>query len=247
MSNWLTTELCSCSATPWTAACQASLSITNSQSLLNSCPLSWWCHHPLLLPPSIFPNIRVFSSESVLLIRLPKYWSFSFSISPSNEYSGLISLRMDWFDLLAVQGALKSVLQHHSSKASIFQHSAFFHSDMFMSKNETMKLPSTPILPFHSWGQPWIAFSSFLLYFISSSKCLPDFKMCSAHTSPILIQTYLTNTCPLSPSNLPPPIYSLNNPSRPLLPDHSSLLRDPLLPVSLVSSRTCPSSFPSAC
>ena len=155
--------------------------------------------------------------------------------------------RMDWLDLLAVQGTLSSLLQHHSSKASIFQHSAFFHSDMFMSKNETMKLPSTPILPFHSWGQPWIAFSSFLLYFISSSKCLPDFKMCSAHTSPILIQTYLTNTYPLSPSNLPAPIYSLNNPSRPLLPDHSSLLRDPLLPVSLVSSRTCPSSFPSAC
>ena len=100
-------------------------------------------------------------------------------------------------------------------------------------------------IPFHSGGKPWIAFSSFLLYFISSSKCLPDFKMCSAHTSPILIQTYLTNTCPLSPSNLPPPIYSLTNPSRPLLPDHSSLLRDPLLPVSLVSSRTCPSSFPS--
>ena len=84
--------------------------------------------HPLLLLPSIFPSIRVFSSESILPIRWPKYWSFSFSISPSNEYSGLISFRMDWFDLLAVQGMLKSLLQHHSSKASILQHSAFFYS-----------------------------------------------------------------------------------------------------------------------
>ena len=113
-------------ATPWTAAYQASLSITNFQSLLKlifivlvmpSNHLIPWC--PLLLLPSIFPNIRVFSSESVLCIRWPKYWSFSFSISPSNEYSGLISFRMDWFDLLAVQGTLKSLLQHHSSKASI--------------------------------------------------------------------------------------------------------------------------------
>ena len=82
--------------------------------------------HPLLLPPSIFPSIRVFSNESVLCIRCPKYWSFSFSLSPSNEYSGLISFRMDWLDLLAVQGTLKSLLQHHSSKASVLQHSAFF-------------------------------------------------------------------------------------------------------------------------
>ena len=83
-------------------------------------------YHPLLFLPSIFPNIRVFSDESVLCIRWPKYWSFSFSISPSNEYSGLISFRMDWLDLLAVQGTLKSLLQHHSSKASILRHSAFF-------------------------------------------------------------------------------------------------------------------------
>ena len=113
--------------TPWTAACQASLFITNSWRLLklmiesvlpsNSLILC----HPLLLLPSIFPSIRVFSRpESVLLIRWPKYWSFSFSISPSNEYSGLISFRMDWLDLLAVQGTLKSLLQHHSSKASFF-------------------------------------------------------------------------------------------------------------------------------
>jgi len=84
------------------------------------------CHHPLLLLPSIFPSLRVFSNESVLRIRWPKYWSFSFSISPSNEYSGLISFRIDWFDLFAIQGTLKNLLQHHSSKASILRHSAFF-------------------------------------------------------------------------------------------------------------------------
>ena len=97
---------------------------------LNSCPSSRWCHlilcHPLLCLPSIFPRIRLFSNESVLLIRRPKYWSFSFSISPSNKYSGLISLRIDWFDLLAVQGTFKSLLHYHSLKVSILQHSAFF-------------------------------------------------------------------------------------------------------------------------
>ena len=121
-------------ATPWTAARQASLFIANSWSFdlkLMSIKLVMpsshliLCH-PLLLPPSILPSIRLFSSESVLHIRWPKYWSFSFSISPSNEYSGLISFRMDWFDLLEVQGTLKSLLQYHSSKASIIQHSAFF-------------------------------------------------------------------------------------------------------------------------
>ena len=113
-------------ATPWTAAHQASLSLTKSQSLLKLMSIELvmpsnhlnLCH-PLLLPPSIFPSIRVFSNESVLRIRWPKYWSFSFSVSPSYEYSGLISLRMDWLDLPAVQGTLKSLLQHHSSKASI--------------------------------------------------------------------------------------------------------------------------------
>jgi len=113
-------------ATPWTAACQASLSITNSQSLLElmsvesvmpSNYIILCC--PLLLLPSIFPGTRVFSNESVLCIRWPKYWSFSFSISPSNEYLGLISFRNDWLDLLVVQGTLKSLLQHHSSKASV--------------------------------------------------------------------------------------------------------------------------------
>ena len=120
-------------ATPWTAACQASLSITNSWSLLKfmsiesvvpSNHLILCC--PLLLLPSIFPSIRVFSNESVLCIRWPKYWSFSFSISPSNEYSGLISFTIYWFDLLAVQGTRKSLLQHHSSKASILRLSAFY-------------------------------------------------------------------------------------------------------------------------
>ena len=113
-------------ATPWTAASQASLSITNSQSLLKLMSIESvmpsshliLCGR-LLLPPSIFPNIRVSSNESVLHIRWPKYWSFSFSISPSNEYSGLISFRIDWLDLLAVVGTLKSLLQHNSSKASI--------------------------------------------------------------------------------------------------------------------------------
>ena len=119
-------------ATSWTAARQASLPITNSRSLLKltsiesvmpSNHLILCC--PFFLPPSIFPSIRVFSSESVLRIRWPRYWSFSFSISLSNEYWGLISFRMDWLDLLAIQGTLKSLLQHHSSKSTL-QHSAFF-------------------------------------------------------------------------------------------------------------------------
>ena len=116
---------CSVVSNSWTAACQASLSITNAQNLLKlmSIELVMPSNHLILchplLSPSIFPSIWVFSKESVLNIRWPKYWSFSFSISPSNEYSGLISFRMDWLDLLAVQGTLKSLLQHHSSKASI--------------------------------------------------------------------------------------------------------------------------------
>ena len=120
-------------ATPWTAAHQASLSITKSQSLLKIMSIESvmpsnhliLCH-PILLLPSIFPSVRVFSNESVFHIRWTKYWSFSFNISPSNEYSGLISFRMDWLDLLAVLGTLKSLLQQHSSKASILWRSAFF-------------------------------------------------------------------------------------------------------------------------
>ena len=120
-------------ATPWTAACQASLSITNSQSLLKLISIEsvMPSNHlilcgPLLLLPSISPSIRVFSNETVLRIRWPNYWSFSFSISPFNEFSGLIFFRIDGLDFLAVQGTLKSILQHHSSKASILRHSAFF-------------------------------------------------------------------------------------------------------------------------
>ena len=142
--------------TPWTAAQQASLSITNSRSLLKlksiesvipSNHLILSC--PLLLPPSIFPSIRAFSNESVLCIRWPKYWSFSFSISPSNEYSGLISFRIDWFDLLAVQVTLKSLLQHHSSKASILRHSTFFIvqlSHPYMTNGKTIALTRRTLL-----------------------------------------------------------------------------------------------------
>ena len=129
----LVTQSFSTFATRQTAVPQASLSITNSQSLLKLMSIKsvmssnhlFLCH-PLLLLPSIFPSIRVFFKESVLCIRWPKYWSFSFSLSPSNEYSGLISFRIDWLDLLAVQGTLKSLLQHHSSKASILQCLTFF-------------------------------------------------------------------------------------------------------------------------
>ena len=135
---------------PWTAALQASLSITNYQSLLKlmsiesvmpSNHLIFCC--PLLLLPSIFPSTRIFSNESALHITWPKDWSFSFNISPSNEYSGLISFRMDWLDLLAVQGTLKSLLQHHSSKASNLQFSAFFIvqlSHPYMTTGKTIAL-----------------------------------------------------------------------------------------------------------
>ena len=137
-------------ATPWTAARQASLSITNSQSLPKLLSIESvmpsshliLCRPLLLLPPNP-PSIRVFSNDSVLCIRGPKYWSFSFSISPSKEYSGLISFRMDWLDLLAVQETLKSLLQHHSSKASILRHSAFFIVQLsypYMSTRKTIAL-----------------------------------------------------------------------------------------------------------
>ena len=141
---------------PWTVACQASLSITNSQTLLKlmsiesvlpSNHLILCC--PLLLLPSIFPSIRVFSNESAFHIRWPKYWSFSFSTSPSKEYSGLISFRMDWLDLLAVQGTLNSLLQHHSSKASVLQCSAYFIvqlSHPYMTTGKTVALTSQTIV-----------------------------------------------------------------------------------------------------
>ena len=143
-------------ATPWTAARQPPCPSPTPRVhpnpcpgvYWNSCPLSWWCHpinsscHPLLLPPSIFPSIKVFSNESVLHIRWPKYWSFRYSISSSNEYSGRISFRMDWLDLLAVHGTLKS-LQHPSSKASILQRSVFFIvqlSHPYMATGKTIAL-----------------------------------------------------------------------------------------------------------
>ena len=127
------TKSCLTLVTPWTAACQASPVPTISRSLLKLTSIELVMAsnhlipcHPLLLLPSIFPSIRVFSNKLALCVRWPEYWSFSFSISPSNEYSGLISLRIDWFDLLAVQGTLKSLLLNHNSKASILQHSAFY-------------------------------------------------------------------------------------------------------------------------
>ena len=136
--------------TPWTAACQASLSITISQRLLklmSSKSVMPFSHpilcHSLLLLPSIFPSIRIFSNKSALHIRWPKYWSFGYSISPSNEYSGLISFRINWFDLLAFQGTLRSLLQHHSSKASILWHSAFFMvqlSHLYMTTGKAIAL-----------------------------------------------------------------------------------------------------------
>ena len=137
-------------ATPWAAAHQASLSITNSQSLLKLTSIELvmpsnhliLCH-PLFLLPSIFPSIRVFSNESVLPVRCTKYWSFSFSISPANEYSGQISFRMDWWDLLVVQGTLMSLLQHHSSKASVLWSSSSFIAQLshpYMATGKTIAL-----------------------------------------------------------------------------------------------------------
>ena len=169
------------SATPWTAARQSSLSITNSWSLLKLMSIdsvmpsnNLILCHPLLLLPSVFPSIMIFSSESVLHIRWPKYWSFSFSISLSNEYSGLISFRIDWFDLLAVQGTLKRLLQHHSSKASILRHSAFFivhlsHPYMTTGKNIAQTrwtfVGKVMSLLFNT-------LSGFVIAFLPSSKCL---------------------------------------------------------------------------
>ena len=140
-----------------TVTCQASLSITNSKSLLKHMPIELvmpsnhliLCH-PLLLLPSIFPSIRVFSNESALHIRWPKYWSFSFNISPSNEYSGLISFRMDWLDLLAVQEILKSLLQHHSSKASILRCSPFFIVQLLHPYIWIFAIT----YEMHNWGRP---------------------------------------------------------------------------------------------
>ena len=168
-------------ATPWTAACQASLSITSSRSLLKlmSIPSVMPCNHltlchPLLLPPSIFPRIRVFSNESVLCTRWPNYWSFSFNISPSSEYWGLISFRMDWLDLFAVQGTLKSLLQHHSSKSSILQHSAFFivqPSHPYMTTGKTITLTRWTIVS-KVMSLLFNMLSRLVIAFLQRNKCL---------------------------------------------------------------------------
>ena len=175
--------------TPWTAARQASLSITNSWSLLRLMSIQSvmlsnhliLCH-PLLLLPSIFPSMRVFPNESVLWIRWPKYWSFSFNINPSNKHPGLISFRMDWLDLLAVQGTVKSLLQHHSSKASIFQCSAFFTvqlSHPYMTTRKTIALNRQTFV-----GKVMCLLFSMLSWlvitFLPGSKCLL-FHGCNHH------------------------------------------------------------------
>ena len=166
----------------WTAARQASLSFTHSWSLLKLMPIESvipsnhliLCH-PLLLPPSIFPSIRVFSIESVLSIRWPKYWSFSFSISPSNEYSGLISFRMDWLGLLAVQGTLKSLVQHQSSKISILQHSAFLIvqlSHPYMTTGKTVALTRRTFVGQVIMSLLFNMLSRLVIVFLPRSKCL---------------------------------------------------------------------------
>ena len=143
----------------------------------DSCPLTWWCHpaisscRPLLLPPSIFPSIRVFSNESVLHIKWPKYWSFSFNISPSSEYSGLISFRMDWLDLLAVQGTVKSLLQPRSSKASILRCSAFFTvqlSHPYMTTGKTILWLDGPLVRI---GEVKLGLARWKCLFADNSKC----------------------------------------------------------------------------
>ena len=168
-------------ATPWTAACQASLSITNSQSLLKLMSIESvmpsnhliFCH-PLLLLPPICPSIRVFSNESVLHSRCPKYWSFSINISPSNEYSGLISFRMDWLEFLAVQGTFKSLLQHHSSKALILWCSAFVIvqlSHPHMTTGKTIALTRWTFVG-KVMSLLFNKLSTLVLTFLPRSKCL---------------------------------------------------------------------------
>ena len=168
-------------ATPWTAACQASLSFTMFWSLLKLMsmelvmpPNHLVLYQPLLLLPSIFPSIRVFSNESALCIRWPTYWSFSFSSSPSNEYSGLISFRTDWFDLLAIQGILKSLLQHHSSKESILWYSAFL---MVQFSYPYMTIGKTRVLTRWTFVGKVMSLlfnmlSRLVIVFLSRSKCL---------------------------------------------------------------------------
>ena len=167
--------------TPWTATRQASLSLANSQSLpkLMSIVLVMPSNHlilccPLLLSPSIFPRIRVFSNESVLHIRWPKYWSFSFNINPSNEHSGLISFRMDWLDLLEVQGTLNILFKYHSSKASVLQHSAFFIvqlSHPYMTTGKTIALTRQTFVG-KVMSLIFNILSRLVITFLPRSKCL---------------------------------------------------------------------------
>ena len=166
-------------ATPWTAACKAFLPITNSRCLLKLMSIEWVMpsNHLILcrslLPSSVFPSIRVFSNESTLCIRGPKYWSFSFSISPSNEHPWLISSRMDWLDLLAVMG-LKSLLQHHSSKASILWRSAFFTvqlSHLYMTNGKTIALTRWTFVS-KVMSLLFNMLSKLVIAFLPSSKCL---------------------------------------------------------------------------
>ena len=184
VSQFSSVQLLSCVrlfATAWIAARQASLSITNSRSLLKLMSIKSvmpsnhiiLCH-PLLLPPSIFPSIRVFSYESVLHIRWPKYWSFSFSISPSNEFSGLIFFSINWFDLLAVQGILKSLLQHHSSETSILRCSTFFMvqlSHPYLTTGKTIALTRWTFVA-KVISLLFNAPSRIVIAFLSRSKCL---------------------------------------------------------------------------
>ena len=166
-------------ATPWTAARQASLPITNSQSLIKLMPIEFvmpsnhliFCHSLILLP-SIFSSIRVFSNESLLHLRWPKYWSFTFSISPSNEYSGQISFRIDWLDLLAVQGTLKSLLQYRSLKASILQRSAFFLVQLSHPYMTTGKTIALTIWTLVSKVSIFNMLSRLVIAFLPRSKCL---------------------------------------------------------------------------
>ena len=165
-------------ATPWIAACQASLSITNPRSLLKLMPIEsvMPSSHLILCQPLFFLplSIRVFSNDSALHIRWPKYWSFSFSISPSNENPGLISFWMDWLDLLAVQGTLKSLLQHHSSKASIFQHSTFLtvqHSHPYMTSGKTIALTRWTFVG-KVMSLLFNMLSRLVITFLPRSKCL---------------------------------------------------------------------------
>ena len=195
------------SVTPWTVAHQASLSITNSQNLLKLMSIElvvqsshFTLCHPLLLLPSIFPSIRVFSSESVICIRWSKYWSFSFSIIPSSEHSGLISFRIDWFYLLAVQGTLKSLLQHHSSKASILQQLAFFMvqlSHLCMTTGKTLAFPRWTLVG-KVISLLFSMLSKLVMAFLLSSKCLLISWLQSPSPSAVILEPKKTKSVTLS-------------------------------------------------